>query len=767
MEPSKKETHHLFPKSIFFILGNEFCERFCFYGMRTILTIYLTERLLFSEDTATMLFHVFAMLSYFTPILGAIVADTWLGRFRTIFYVSFIYVLGVIMISVGSFPNSLQIMKVVSLLGLVIIGIGTGGIKPCVSAFGGDQFHSDQVKEREHFFSIFYFSINLGSLLSTLLTPILRADVSCFNENTCYPLAFGVPAILMIIAVVFFVLGKSRYIIKEPEGNVLPSVLGCIFRGILNKWESTDKEKKAHWLDYAEDKYEKSLISDIKILLHILVLFIPLPIFWALFDQTGSRWTLQATKMNGELYGINIKPDQLQASNPVFIIIFIPLFQYAVYPLLGKCNILTKPLQRITLGGFLAALAFVMAGFLEIGVEGTLPVLPEPGYSQLIVVNLNPCSVNITGPQNYLLKANEMTTFSNLKLKHKDHWTFSTVADQTAGCANLSETVEIVNSNPIQSTFLAVESNKIHVQTGSDQKAKSRQGFAQVRVFFSIQNLSKNATFEFKGHRAYLFSHDNETGNNDIGRTGYIPMEPGKYEIYLTRNESSQTEISIGEAKFHSGGTYIVGIVKNTTYSNFLITTTVNPNSLHILLQIPQYFVLTAAEIMFSITGLEFSYSQAPLSMKSVIQAAWLMTVSLGNVVVAVVAEAEIFKKKYWEFFMFSILMAVDMLAFAILAYFYKYIKVKTQSQAKPLKKHKINDVAEAAESVKEPFKEGSVKEEPVEEESTKEEPVEEGSVKEEQLKKESLEEELKKLEAVIEKSLNEESVKKPKKEEK
>lgn len=98
----------------------------------------------------------------------------------------------------STLPNS---YRASSLLGLLFIAIGTGGIKPCVSSFGGDQFVlPQQTKQLGQFFSIFYFSINAGSLISTYLTPILRLDVHCLGADSCYPLAFGVPALLMIIA---------------------------------------------------------------------------------------------------------------------------------------------------------------------------------------------------------------------------------------------------------------------------------------------------------------------------------------------------------------------------------------------------------------------------------------------------------------------------------------------------------------------------------------------------------------------------------------
>jgi solute carrier family 15 (oligopeptide transporter), member 1 len=87
------------------------------------------------------------------------------------------------------------------LIGLLLIAIGSGGIKPCVAAFGGDQFKlPEQVKQLAVYFSLFYFSINLGSFISTSVTPILR-DVRCLGEDTCFALAFAVPAALMIISI--------------------------------------------------------------------------------------------------------------------------------------------------------------------------------------------------------------------------------------------------------------------------------------------------------------------------------------------------------------------------------------------------------------------------------------------------------------------------------------------------------------------------------------------------------------------------------------
>ena len=108
--------------------------------------------------------------------------------------------------------------------------------------------------------------------------------------------------------------------------------------------------------------------------------------------------------------------------------------------------------------------------------------------------------------------------------------------------------------------------------------------------------------------------------------------------------------------------------------------TVTEPNSIHMLWLIPQYVVMTAAEVMFSITGLQFSYSQAPESMKSVIQACWLLTVSLGNVLVVAIAEAKFVKRQSLEFFLFAGLMILDMIFFIFLAMRYKYVDLEEKA---------------------------------------------------------------------------------------
>eukprot|EP00112_Aurelia_sp_Birch-Aquarium-sp1_P006295 Seg1697.12 transcript_id=Seg1697.12/GoldUCD/mRNA.D3Y31 product="Origin recognition complex subunit 2" protein_id=Seg1697.12/GoldUCD/D3Y31 len=171
------ETKIGYPVSVYFILGNELCERFSYYGMHAILVLYLTSMLKMDKDQATEVYHAFNMLCYFSPVFGAIIADSFWGKYKTILYISLVYALGNIVVAVTAIPKLLDAVKLAGpMIGLLLIAIGTGGIKPCVSAFGGDQFEAGQEEKLQSFFSIFYFSINVGSLLSMLITPILRDE---------------------------------------------------------------------------------------------------------------------------------------------------------------------------------------------------------------------------------------------------------------------------------------------------------------------------------------------------------------------------------------------------------------------------------------------------------------------------------------------------------------------------------------------------------------------------------------------------------------
>ncbi|XP_013115810.2 peptide transporter family 1 isoform X1 [Stomoxys calcitrans] len=651
-----------YPKSVFFIISNEFCERFNYYGMRTILVLYLSRQLDYSDDTATVIFHIFTMFVYFLCILGAIISDSWLGKFKTILYLSLVYVCGSVLITLGAIPPLNLPATTFTMLGLSLIALGSGGIKPCVSAFGGDQFKMpEQIKQMTTFFSLFYFSINAGSLISTTVTPILREDVACFGEKECYSLAFGVPAVLMAVSIVIFVLGRPLYKSKPPAGNMVVLVSKTIGNAISTKWKEKKTNPREHWLDYADKKYDRQLIEDVKVLMRVLVLYLPLPIFWALFDQQGSRWTFQATRMDGDMGSWDIKPDQLQVLNPLLILVFIPLYDVAFYPALSLIGI-RRPLQKLTMGGILAGVAFIISGVVELELEKTYPITPSAGYIQLRIFNGIPdCSYtinsNLTGFEEIPINGFGKEFEHFIHLENTSVSVFYTIKEQK-DCPKLSGGVYEFKEKTAYSIFLK---DKINAQVPfiyREQMEKPSRANPLVR---NLANIDADTDIVWKSHKSGDVESSKKADDRKI-----MELRATNYDVLVDN-------VEMQEAQLRHGGVYalIVGVANNGSTLTKL-EEVIPPNSMNILWLVPQYVVMTLGEVMFSVTGLEFSYSQAPLAMKSVLQACWLLTVAFGNVIVVIVAEAKIFKSQASEFFLFAGLMFADMIVFMWVAYRYK-----------------------------------------------------------------------------------------------
>ncbi|MBN3306543.1 S15A2 protein, partial [Amia calva] len=650
-----------YPLSIAFIVVNEFCERFSYYGMKAVLTLYFLNYLHWSDNLSTAVYHAFSSLCYFTPVIGALIADSWLGKFRTIIYLSIVYVIGHIVKSIGAIPDvGDQTMHVaLSLVGLVLIAFGTGGIKPCVAAFGGDQFEEEHLEERRKFFSIFYMSINGGSVLSTLITPILRGDVQCFGGD-CYALAFGVPAALMIIALVVFIAGSGMYKKDPPQGNILLQVCKCIGFAIKNRWRSSKKAaKREHWLDWAEEKYSKRSIHEIKMVLRVLFLYIPLPMFWALFDQQGSRWTLQATRMNMDFGGFILKPDQMQMLNALLILVFIPIFDMGIYPLIGLCKINFTPLKKMATGMIFAALAFGAATVVEVNVNKSVVAPPMAQQSLLQILNLADDQVRVS------LQGTTMTLLSFEDPPEYQRWDLD--ANNQTMKFDLSYKNEqtnctyVFNGETAYSLVLHNEGPRIECKLVKDNIQKSDKGHATIRF---INAHTEDMTITVGSE------HFNTTGNFSISQIKTV--ERGLYsDVKCT---IAQTDYSIDVGLLDFGATYTIVITEvSGNKVTFKKIEDVQANNVHIAFQIPQYVLLTAGEVMFSITGLEFSYSQSPANMKSVLQAGWLLTVAFGNVIVLIVAEGAGLEQ-WSEFLLFAVLLVAVSIIFSIMAHFYKYV---------------------------------------------------------------------------------------------
>lgn len=338
-----------FPSQIKYIIGNEACERFSFYGMRTILVIFMTQHLAVETSQAKAVYHLFNSGCYLMPLVGAFIADRFWGKYNTILYVSLLYCLGHGVLAMFESTAGLY-------AGLALIAMGAGGIKPCVSAFVGDQFTEEKKHLLEKVFSIFYFSINFGAFFSSLLTPILLTRYGA-------SVAFGIPGVLMGIATIIFWLGRKQYVIKNPDRSTLSAGFLPIFWCALTH----QKHRRAGqtFFDAALVRYTAAEVNGAKAAAAVFKLFFGVAVFWSLFDQQGSSWTLQADRMNRNFFGINLEASQIQALNPILVMVLIPIFSYGVYPLVEKLGIRVTPLRKMSAGMIFAALSFVIVGFCQ------------------------------------------------------------------------------------------------------------------------------------------------------------------------------------------------------------------------------------------------------------------------------------------------------------------------------------------------------------------------------------------------------------------
>ncbi|XP_010771863.1 solute carrier family 15 member 1 [Notothenia coriiceps] len=665
-----------YPLSIFFIVVNEFCERFSYYGMRAVLVLYFKYFLLWDDDLATSIYHVFVAFCYLTPILGAIVADSWLGKFKTIIYLSIVYAIGQVTMAISAIhditdydkdgtPDNMTFHVVLSMVGLLLIALGTGGIKPCVAAFGGDQFGNHQEKQRRTFFSVFYLCINGGSLLSTIITPILRAqDCGIYSKQKCYSLAFGVPAALMVVALVVFIVGSGMYYKAEPQGNIMGSVCKCIGFAIKNRYKHRSKQypKRQHWMDWSEEKYEKLLIAQIKMVLKVLFLYIPLPMFWTLFDQKGSRWTLQATNMDGNFGLLVIQPDQMQTVNPILILTLVPIMDSLIYPLIKKCGLNFTPLKRMTVGMVMAAIAFVCAAVVQLQIDITYPIFPSASESQLKLMNMGSTPVTCLLPGNGPLVLPAAQASENF-FTFKEH-----IIDVKIVGPEVTKSIPLVKGKR-QKLLIPANINDNWLLTDA-LNSKPQQGNNAIR-FINGMNTTLNvstAGADFGLIEPFKFSNYSQ-----INQIFLFLMNRA---IFTLQSGSQSCEYS-RDFGFGSSYTFFIPstlVIGQNCQGAITESEDIEPNSAHMALQIPQYFFITVGEVMFSVTGLEFSYSQAPSNMKAVLQAGWLLTVAVGNFIVLIVAELAKLPKQWAEYVLFASLLIAVCFIFSIMAHFYTYI---------------------------------------------------------------------------------------------
>lgn len=343
------------PAGIPYILSTEASERFAFYGMISILMIFMTEHLLgpngkpdlIAEEPAKEWVHWFNSGVYFITVIGAIISDVWLGKFKTIIWFSLLYCAGFAVLAWDHTRMGLT-------AGLIMIAIASGIIKPCLSANVGDQFGVSNKHFIEKVYGWFYFSINLGAAVSMFLCPYLL-------DKYGPAVGFGVPGIFMVIALLVYWIGRYKLVHIPPTGKT--------------RWkEMLDKES-------------------LRTLGRIGIIFLFVSMFFALFFQTETAWVLQAKKMNLMWLGRKWRPAQMLSANPFLIMVLIPLFSYAIYPTLNRLWKLTL-LRKIGIGMFLTAASFLIPVWIETQIDKGIQ--PSIGWQFVAYIFLTAAEIMVS-----------------------------------------------------------------------------------------------------------------------------------------------------------------------------------------------------------------------------------------------------------------------------------------------------------------------------------------------------------------------------------
>ncbi|WP_338589407.1 POT family MFS transporter [Shewanella khirikhana] len=387
------------PRQIPFIIASEACERFSFYGMRNILTPFLMTALLLSvpehlrAGEAKDVFHSFVIGVYFFPLLGGWIADRFFGKYHTILWLSLLYCVGHAFLAI--FEDS----KTGFYSGLFLIALGSGGIKPLVSSFMGDQFDQSNKSLAQKAFDMFYFTINFGSFFASLTMPLL---LKYFGPAV----AFGIPGVLMFIATVFFWAGRHRYVHMAPQekdpngflpvvktallspggsrsglvlalmGTVLALValgfmptLGlvtslCLALVLLMGFVGAGASMQ---LERARARHGDDAVEGVRSVMRILVLFALVTPFWSLFDQKASTWILQANEMTKPEW---FEPAMMQALNPLLVMILIPFNNFVLYPMLERMGFRLTALGKMASGIAFSGLSWVVIGSIQLMMDG-------------------------------------------------------------------------------------------------------------------------------------------------------------------------------------------------------------------------------------------------------------------------------------------------------------------------------------------------------------------------------------------------------------
>ena len=368
-EPTSRPAAAVQRTTTLCILGNELCERVAYFAIATNLVVYFTDELGYTNSEADVHVSAWSGACYLTPLVGAWYADGIAGRYRTIFLFSLIYIFGLLQLAAGTLlqPPS----RLMSLVALYIIALGTGGIKPCISAFGAEQFGDGPEEEarKQSFFHFFYGVINVGALFATLVIVPLQ-------ERTSWTVGYTLPTLCMAASLVVFRSGRSSYRQTPPQGSALTRAgrvlasacwrtlrarlraLGCCGGG-----RSADREAPPHWLLRASAAHGGAFpahhVAEVAQVWRLRGVFLSCVLFWAIYNQMNGTFINQGRQMDCRLGGTSVPAATISTANILAVIGVIPIAD-RLLPRLGWSR-----LYRIGAGMGVVGAAMLAAALVE------------------------------------------------------------------------------------------------------------------------------------------------------------------------------------------------------------------------------------------------------------------------------------------------------------------------------------------------------------------------------------------------------------------
>ena len=409
-EVAAKQSH---PKGLWVLFGTEMWERFNFYGMRAILTLFMVNALLMNEAEASIIYGGFLGLCYLTPMLGGFIADRFFGNRNCIMLGGIMMAIGqfLLFFSASVFGSNLSLANTLLWSALGIIIFGNGFFKPNISSMVGSLYPKQEKSKLDTAFTIFYMGINLGAFLGQLICPIVGdvKDAGGLRDIHAFKWGFLAAAIAMLIGTAVFYFLKNKYVVT-PEGRPiggLPStqdasdfeegesqkavfsqtalvsaVVGFIGLGFL--FHSGFDQNYIYSLIYASGLALAGLIIsdssltkveiDLILLIYIVAFFVIF--FWAAFEQAGSSLTFIAdNQCDRNFFGWNMPPSMVQIFNGLFVVAFAVPFSMLWDYLRSKDREPISPMKQAFGLALIAISYFIIAhNVKDLGNNGLLAI---------------------------------------------------------------------------------------------------------------------------------------------------------------------------------------------------------------------------------------------------------------------------------------------------------------------------------------------------------------------------------------------------------